>query len=164
MISVIIEAVWLAVKKLFQYFGIAAVLLIALFICASSLPNYAREEARIQAMYQRSVEFISLEEIEPTDYSRVFKLRFKNNDSDTLNGFSFTVKDKDGNIIFTDFNSEYEELEIHRSPVIVQTTPPGCENIVYLSIDDYKLEGIDKLYLSEISDSDKDDPGTEFEI
>ena len=87
MISVIIEAVWLAVKKLFQYFGIAAVLLIALFICASALPNYAREEARIQAMYQRSVEFISLEEIEPTDYSRVFKLRFKNNDSDTLNGF-----------------------------------------------------------------------------
>ena len=46
----------------------------------------------------------------------------------------------------------------------MQTTPPGCENIVYLSIDDYKLEGIDKLYLSEISDSDKDDPGTEFEI
>lgn len=164
MISVIIEAVWLAVKKLFRYFGFAAVLFIVLFICALALPDYAREEAEFQAMYERSVDFISLDETEPVDGSRIFKLRFKNNDSNALNVFSFTVRDEDGNIIYAYFTSVYEDLQIHRSPVYVYATPPGCENFVYFSIDDYKLEGIDKLYLSEDTTYSQKNLGTGFDI
>ncbi|MBO5448000.1 MAG: hypothetical protein J5994_01605 [Ruminococcus sp.] len=164
MISVIIEAVWLTLKKLFGFFGFSMVLIIVLIVSFFAVPEIARDKARREVYFNDDMEFISLEELPSEDDKRVFKLKVKNNDSLKDNSNSFTIRDENGETIYGDFKTEYSDLRLMDHVPYCVKTPPGGENVFWVYIDDYKLEGTSKIYLSGGSDFDEDYYGKEFDI
>ena len=166
MISVIIEAIWLGIKKLFEFLGFALILLIVLVICIFSVREYATEKASKHVYYELSddITFLSLEEQEEKKTERVFRLKVKNNQSEPMHMSMFVVKNEDGEDIFAYFDDEFSDLKIRSALVSPVIAPPGSETAVIMNIDKDKLEGVKKIYISDLSYDDDKGLGTEFEI
>lgn len=164
MLSIIFEGILLVLKNLYRFFGFALILIIILAASLIFARDYAVDEARSDVMYGSDMDFLSCEEQQPQDYKRVFKIRVKNNTSNNDVSSFFTVRDENGDIIFTDFKNKFSDVRIAASLTNLVTTPPGSENVFYVYIDEDKLIGKHKLYLSTGDNYDEDYYGTEFEI
>ena len=164
MIQVVFEAVWLLIKKLFDLFGFALVLMIVLFLCILFVRDYSEEKAMTKVYKENvNVSFLSVEEQTPEKSERVFRVKIKNNESDGKIIGTYYVTDENGEDLHASFENINSDVGI-RGNLCHNTNeiPAGCENYVIMRIDKGKLRGQGKIYISEVSDHDE--KGKEFKI
>ena len=78
---------------------------------------------------------------------RVFRVELKNNSSEIKTLGGIVVTDKDGKDIYSDLCTEFEDLRVCNSVSVINYIPPGSTCVAELYIDDYKLEGLDAVYV-----------------
>ena len=128
------------------------------------MPSLTDDKARQEALHREVNEIVSLEEIryDEQSSSRVFRIVLKNNGADPNVYDSLYITDENGKAIFNSLHTEFNNVKVGDKGVIINYIPPSCEAVAELWIDDYKLEGLDHIYIRDLySDDDK---GKRFDI
>lgn len=164
MVSIIFEIIFALLKKLYRFFGPALIVFIILLIEIIAMPGVAEDKARSEARHKETLEITSFEEVRYDEKSRdrVFRIGLKNNGADASTTGMLAITDESGKSIYGSIRTEFYDLLIDGHNVIVEYIPPGCESIVELWIDDYKLEGLDHIYIADLYSDDR--PGRRFDI
>lgn len=164
MFTVIIEIVFAALKKFYRFMGPALFVLIVLIIECIAMPSLTDERARREVLHREVNEIVSLEEIRYDEESmdRVFRLVMKNNGADATVIGSLYITDENGKDIYNTVHSGFHDLKIAGRNTIIDYIPPSCEAVVELWIDDYKLEGLDHIYITDLYSGEK--RGKRFDI
>ena len=149
MVTVIIEIILAMLKKLYRFFGPAVFVALVLVIEIIAIPTVTDERARSEALHRDPIEVISLKEIryDEEKMDRVFRVELKNNSSEIKTLGGIVVTDKDGKDIYSDLCTEFEGLRVCNSVSVINYIPPGSTCVAELYIDDYKLEGLDAVYV-----------------
>ncbi|MBR6046144.1 MAG: hypothetical protein IKP47_10970 [Ruminococcus sp.] len=158
------EIIFELLKKLYRFFGPAVFVAAVLVIEIIAVPNIADSKASAEAMHRETNEVVSFEE---TGYNeetmdRVFKAVLRNTGSDATVIGSLYITDESGKSIFNYVETEFETFQVAGRRAVTSYIPPGSECVVTVRIDDYKLEGIDHLYVSDLYS--QNDKGKRFDI
>lgn len=164
MISIIFEILFALLKKLYRFVGPALIVAIVLVTEIIAMPEIADNKAQSEALHRETNEILSFEEVRYDEKAmdRVFRAVLKNNGSDPTIIGSMYITDEKGKSIFNSIKTEYEDLRIAGKHVTLGYIPPGCECTVEIWIDDYKLEGLDHIYITDLYSGEK--RGRRFDI
>lgn len=164
MLSIIFEIIFAMLKKLYRFFGPALIVFFILLIEIIAVPDVAEDRARREAKHKETLEITSFEEVRYDEASmdRVFRVGLKNNGADASTTGMLAITDEKGKSIYGSIRTEFYDLHVDGHTVIIDYIPPGCESIVELWIDDYKLEGLDHIYIADLYSDDK--RGKKFDI
>ena len=161
--TVVIEIIFELLKKLYRFFGPALILAVAAVAAFIFVQVKTESNAILDTMHSESNEVLSFEEIRYDEerMDRVFRAVIRNNSADPNTYASLYITDEDGKSIFNDVRNEFEELRICGKHTIISYVPPGSECTVEVHIDDYKLDGLDHIYVRDLYSSRQ---GKRFDI
>ena len=162
--STLLRAVFGLPIKLCRFMGPALILLCALIAALVIVPIKAERKAVSEALDRDATEVMTFEEVDHDEehMDRVFRVKLKNSGSTAKPFPMLYITDEDRNIIFNSVRAEFDSLRINDRPVTNGYIPPGSECVVYALIDDYKLDGLDHIYVTDVYS--KEDRGRRFDI
>ena len=149
--SIVFEVLFEIFKKLFRFFGPAIFVFVVLIIEIIAMPDIADSKAASEARHLEFNEVLYFKEIgydEETE-DRIFEVKLRNNSPDPSTFSSLYITTEDGRIVYNTLKNEFEDLRLNDRFTVTYYIPPGSESIAYIYIDDYKLEGVDHLYVTD---------------
>ncbi|MBR4554079.1 MAG: hypothetical protein IKO27_00635 [Ruminococcus sp.] len=162
--TIIFEVLFELFKKLYRFAGPALFMIIILIAEIITVPNIADNRAAAEARHLESNKVVSFEETgyDEESMDRVFRAVLRNTGAAPSGVGTLYITDEQGDPIYNTVRTEYHDLRICGNNVTIYSLPPGCEAVVEVRIDDYKLEGLDHIYITDdYSDKSR---GTRFGI
>jgi len=164
--TIIFEVIFEVIKKLYRFIGPAIFLVLILIIEIIAIPDVADSRASRDARHSEVNQVLSFEEIKAPEgsFDRVFKAVLRNTGADPNTLGMLYITNEDGKSIYNSIRTEYYDLRINGNVQIIEYIPPGSECTVYVYIDDYGLEGLDHIYVTDLYSPEKKGRGQRFEI
>lgn len=163
--TVIVQIIIELVKKLCRFVGPAMILLLLLITAVIAVPIQTEKRAIHEALNREANEVLTFEEIryDAERQERVFRVKIKNSGARSLVYASLYITAENGKIIYNSVRGEFYDMKIgDRLIGVSDWVPPGSECVLYVCIDDFYINGIDHLYVSDLYS--KESKGRRFEI
>lgn len=152
-------------RKLLQLTGVPAlILLCALILALILVPKAAENKAINRALERDATEILTFEEVgyDEARMDRVFRVKVKNSRPTSLPYTFLYISDEDGKDIFCTVRGEFDSLRIGDKYAGIDYIAPESECVLYVWIDDYKLNGLDHIYITDLYSDEEQ--GRRFDI
>ena len=150
--------------KLYRFAGPALLLAAGLIAVLIFVPMKAEQNAVRDSLDRDALEIMTFKEVgyDEKRMDRVFSIKVKNSGNSSLPYAFLYITDKNGKIIYNDVRGEFNDLRINGRYSVLEYIPPGSECTLGVWIDDYKLNGLDHIYITDVYSKEK--RGRRFEI
>ena len=163
--TVIVQIIIELFKKLCRSVGPAMILLALLAAAVLIVPRVTEKQAVRDALKREANEVLTFEEVryDAEKRDRVFRVKIKNSTARPLVYASLYITAEDGKIIYNSVRGEFHDMLVaDRNVGMSDFVPPGSECVLDVYIDDFYINGIDHLYVSDLYS--KENQGRRFEI
>ena len=152
MVSILFEIGFELVKKLYRFLGPALFLIIAAVVGVIMIPGLTDNKAYNSAVHSEMNEVLSFDEVryDKDTRSRVFRAELRNTGADSRTYGILYITNEDGKDIFNSIKTQFDDLRIGERHASVSYIPPGGVSVVEIWIDDYKLKGLDHVYIADV--------------